>query len=359
LESTANGPKGLFYDMCQLALKDPPMGDYTLIFVPWFWQDEYERDVDPEFVPTKKEEDLITSHIRAKPFPFDAQIISRERALRKIAWRRAKILSYATASGGVNLEAGEAEFRSIYPKNPIEAFLSTGIGLVQADAIEAARASKITDEFAPLLVGVDPAGDSEKSDRTVLVLRRGRVIEDVITYPHMTPMRLAGIIAQDIISKRGAEMVFIDRGYGEGTIDRLVEMGYGKYVMGIAFNERALEPDIYLNKRSEIIIKFAKWINERGVRIPDRDDVHADLACMPLDETTSIGLRCIKSKREIKKILGRSPDIYDAGALTFSFPVRRDSLPGPDGRPCRRIEKVKGTGSSGLKSLARMRRRGQ
>ena len=56
-----------------------------------------------------------------------------------------------------------------------------------------------------------------------------------------------------------------------GAVDRLREMGYRDNVSGIWFSERALEPEKYLNKRSEIIMAAAKWINDRNVSIPDED----------------------------------------------------------------------------------------
>jgi len=40
LESTANGVGGVFYDMVQTAQRGE--GQYRLIFVPWFWQPEYQ-----------------------------------------------------------------------------------------------------------------------------------------------------------------------------------------------------------------------------------------------------------------------------------------------------------------------------
>lgn len=352
LESTANGPIGLFYDKCMAALKG--VGDYVLIFIPWFWQEEYARDVDASFKPTEEEEAYMAAYFFTRPFPFDTTFISRETALRKIAWRRAEIVDLST---GENIESGRAKFRTIYPANPIEAFQATGVGLFRPDAITAARKSVLTDPDAVLIAGVDPAGDSDDADRTVISLRRGRHIEERLIFPRMRPMELAGIIAREIVDKRGAEMVFVDRGYGEGTIDRLREMGYGRRVMGIAFNERPLQPDIYMNKRSEIIIEYAKWINGGDVRIPDTDDGHAALACVPLDEQTSNGLKFLKSKREIKRMLGGALllDIVDADALTFSYPVRRDA--GEN-----RIRKADGNrpaskaGGGPLKSLSRKRR---
>ncbi len=65
-------------------------------------------------------------------------------------------------------------------------------------------------------------------------MRRGRQIVRCIKYPKMRPMELAGIIAK-LIETEGVDMAFIDRGYGEGTIDRLHELGFQRRVQGIAF----------------------------------------------------------------------------------------------------------------------------
>jgi len=315
LESTANGPKGLFYDKCRAAMRGE--SDYILIFVPWFWQEEYEAPVDPDtFQFTDEERDLVERYF-AKPFPYQTKPIPVEKAMRKMAWRRKTIVDNSVAG---NREAGLAEFRRIYPNNPIEAFRATGVSLFRSDAIEAARAHVVGDPVGPLVCGVDPAGDSDNSDRTVIVLRRGRVIEPVIKYSRMRPMELAGIIAA-LITKRGVDMVFVDRGYGEGTIDRLHEMGFGGQVQGVAFNERPIQQDIYANKRSEMIIEFATWVNRGGVQIPDNDEFHEDLAAIPVDKRMSGGLRLIPSKDEIKRVLKKSTDIVDAASLTFAYPV--------------------------------------
>lgn len=347
LESTGNGPKGLFHDICRQAMKGK--GDYILIFVPWFWQEEYERDYDGEEL-TEEEQIYLKVYLANLP---------KAKALRKILWRRNKIFTYAKAN---SLEAGHAKFKRIYPSTPIEAFQATGVGLIRADAIMAARKSTLIDEVSPIIAGVDPAGDSDSSDRTVIAIRKGRHLQHIIKHTTMRPMKLAAICA-NLIDQHGIDMMFIDRGYGEGTIDRLHELGYGRKVQGIAFNEGTLFPDVYLNKRSEIIIRCADWMNAGGVRIPDDDEVHADFACMPLDEETPNNLRFLPPKRVIKQENGGvSPDIYDATALTFAYPVRRD-LGFESGQ--KRFRKVEDTGPGvtrknhgPLKSLRRMRGRG-
>ena len=307
LESTANGPIGLFYRKCQDAMNG--VGDYELIFVPWYWQDEYESEYRNETL-TEEEEKFIAQYLSEFP---------RVQALRKIMWRRIEIVDLRT---GDNPKSGAAKFRQIYPSNPIEAFQASGIGLMRPEAIMDARKSTVTDETAPLIIGVDSAGESDDSDRTIIAFRRGRRLEKVLKYTRMGTMELAGILA-NIIQTEAPDMVFMDRGYGQGTIDRLHELGFRRQVIGVAFNERPLEPDIYMNKRSEILIELGKWVNAGGVRIPDDDEIHADFSVLPIDQETSNGLKYLASKREIKKVLGRSPDIADAVGLTFAYPVRR------------------------------------
>lgn len=353
LESTANGPAGLFYDMCKRAIRG--IGDFILIFVPWFWQDEYERD--PETLtdwtgePTEEEEQFCRTYF-ADPFPYHLLPITRERALRKIAWRRAKIVELAERNSD---EAGRAKFRAIYPSNPIEAFLASAIGLVRADAITTARANyahKNLDEFSARIAGVDPAGDGKKSDRTVISIRQGRRLDKVLKFPKMRPMELAGIVAK-LISEEHLDMVFIDRGYGEGTIDRLYELGFKRRVTGVAFNERPMN-EKYLNKRAEIIIEAALWINTGdGVAIPDDDEVHADLAAMPLDKETSNGVKYLPPKEQIVADFGRSPDIFDSLALTFAYPVRRTEAAGVE-KMWKKADAVKG-GAGPLASMNRRR----
>jgi hypothetical protein len=103
-------------------------------------------------------------------------------------------------------------------------------------------------------------------------------------------------------------------------------MGYRRMVQAVGFGERALRPDVYMNKRSEMLIDAAEWINGRGVRMPDDDELHSDLAAVPIDETTSNGLKYIKPKKDIKKLLGgKSTDIFDAFGLTFAYPVRKQT----------------------------------
>ena len=99
LESTANGMAGMFYEKCMLALKDE--GEYELVFVPWFWQDEYAKTPSEDFKYTEDELQLAKTYNLT-----DAQIY----------WRRLKIQEFRS----------EWKFKQEYPCNPIEAFQTSG-----------------------------------------------------------------------------------------------------------------------------------------------------------------------------------------------------------------------------------------
>jgi hypothetical protein len=312
IESTANGPSGLFYNMCQDALHK--RGEYQLIFVPWWWMDEYETLLDEGSSLSEDEEKYKGENLKE----YD-----EKKARRKILWRRNKIFEF---SGGGGFEKGVRKFRQVYPANPIEAFQASGAGLFNGGALTAARKNvNLTDEAAPLIMGVDSAGNGPDGDRTIIAFRRGRHFTDYLTVPKQPnmDMAVAGVCIREI-KARGVDMCFVDVGYGHGTIDRMHELGWRRVVQAIGFGEGAMRNDVYMNKRSEMFCTAADWVNAGGVRIPDDDEAHSDFAIIPLDSTTSNGLRFIASKKDIKKLHnGKSTDILDAFVLTFSYPVRK------------------------------------
>lgn len=299
LESTANGLGNMFHTKCMLALEGK--GDYILIFIPWFWQEEYRRST-PDNFEVDPDEYVIK----------DSFNLTDE----QLCWRRHKIIDLAKETGADGLR----KFHQEYPCTIQEAFISSGEKLIDGDKLLEARKSKIQDPAKPLIVGVDPG---RTGDRCIITKRRGREIPSYKAFPftlHMQ-MALAGNLAT-MIDREGVVKMFIDVGHGYGTIDRLHELGYKGIVQGVHFNEKALEPDKFLNKRSEMYIAVRDWIEGGGVSIPDDPAFHADLACIPDYEETSRQLIFIMPKKQIKKLLGKSPDIMDAVALTFAYPVR-------------------------------------
>ena len=338
LESTANGMNGMFYRMCMTALEEK--GDYRLVFIPWFWQDEYSR-----VIPSDKEMQLDEEELE---YQENYGLTDQQ-----IYWRRSKIITL----GKGDYEDGLWKFKQEYPANVMEAFQTSGKSLIRPAAVTRARQSKMQlDMMAPLVIGVDGA---RNGDRTVISFRRGRhfMEPEIMTFDgdEDVQMQIAGKIAKYIDDLDPAK-VFIDVAHGYGVRDRLVERGYGNIIEGIHFGSQAIESELYINKRSEMWCLMQDWFHgeEGQVSIPDSDLIQRDLSAMPEATTTSNGRKKFPLKVDIKKNAGFSPDIGDSMALTFAFPIlRKDHLSNTGNR----IRKKNGEGGP-LKTLRKRRQSG-
>lgn len=185
-----------------------------------------------------------------------------------------------------------------------------------SEAIEASRRIYKEQDIAhaPIVLGVDVARYG--GDRSVIFRRRGLVAFDPIVFNGIDNMTLAGRVAQEIES-HDPDAVFIDAGRGEGVIDRLRQLGYS--VTDINFGGKP-RSDKYANKRAEMWVDMANWIKERGC-IPNINDLHRDLASPTYQFSNSNNKFSLESKELIKARGGKSPDLADALALTFAFPV--------------------------------------
>ena len=317
LESTANGMNE-YYAMCMQAIKG--LGEFELIFVPWWWTKEYQKvNIDYDLLTDSR--DYWAAYMKKD---FDTY----EKALPYLYWRTAKVY-----------EIGDGGFKQEYPANPVEAFQFSGSRLLDVDAVNAARLSKFKErEVYPIVIGVDPA---ESGDRTVAVVRRGRQILQYYVWEKMTTPKLAGIIGKLINSWQPVK-VFVDKAYGQGAVDILDERGYGKIVESIAFNS-VPNDDRYTNKRAEMHGLAKEWFKTEWekvkgadspicLNIPDVEGFYTEFLTIPGLELTGLSKFKMKDKREIKKDLGgASPDIWDSFILTFAQPVAMINNNGANG----------------------------
>lgn len=200
-----------------------------------------------------------------------------------------------------------------------------------ADVMVAAeRVYKVgTVDSAPRIIGVDPARFGD--DRSVIVRRQGLQMFDPMIYAGVDNMGLAGRVA-GIIEQWKPQVVFIDSGAGAGVIDRLHQLGHD--VVEVPFGGRATKADQFVNRRTEMWCSMAEWIRQGG-SIPNHPALKQELAT-PIYWFDPSGKRVLESKDDIKKRLpgAGSPDIADALALTFAYPVfPRKYLPETAGRP--------------------------
>ena len=171
---------------------------------------------------------------------------------------------------------------------------------------------------APKVLGVDPARFGD--DRSVIFKRQGLQAFTPLSYRGIDNMELAARVAAQI-QEWQPDAVFIDSGAGAGVIDRLRQLGYD--VTEVPFGGKATMANLFLNRRAEMWWAMKEWIDLGGA-IPNDNALKQELAT-PIYWFDSAGRKVLEPKDEIKKRLqgGGSPDLADALALTFAYPVRK------------------------------------
>lgn len=302
LESTANGMGNMFYEKCMDALEEK--GEYILIFIPWFWQEEYRRTPPADWEMTADEIKYM-------------ELYGLDRA--QMYWKHLKELDFKS----------KWKFKQEYPANVNEAFQTSTDSYIGSEFIMKARQLDLREDLnAPLVIGVDVG---RTKDRTVWTWRRGRKLlkyeSKVYDKDEETiQMLIVGRTVQ-IIKRDQPDKVFIDLGHGHGVHDRLKELGYGKTVTGVNFGGSAINDVNYANKRAEMLDEVRDWIHcEDGpADIPNDDLIHRDFLMLPHPKPTSSGKTLFPTKEMIRAKNGnRSCDILDSCALTFAFPVGKE-----------------------------------
>ncbi len=311
LESTANGVGNVFHTQWKMA--EIGDGDFIAIFVPWFWQDEYRRPTlddfelldDPESVP----EGELTEAEYAAAYNLDDD---------QMFWRRGKIIELG---GG---EDGFTSFKQEYPATPDEAFQASRAGdsLIKRKFVVKARKSTVATE-GQLIIGVDPGGEGDGGDPTAIVRRRTRRMYNPQLFTKLNTMQIA-ILVQKIIKAEKPYRVYIDvGGLGIGIFDRLMELeGTHGIVVAVNFGEAAYDVDRYVNRRAEMHWAMKDWLEDPGgANIPDKDEFEADLLASVIAPSDSNQRRQLRSKVWMRSKGIPSPNLADAGALTFAEPI--------------------------------------
>lgn len=276
------------------------------VFIPWFWQPEYRRDIPQGFRLDDEEEAYMSAY---------------QLDLEQMVWRRNKIIELADPM----------LFKQEYPATASEAFQMSGHdSFIPPDLVMRARKIELAEApSGPLVIGYDPAWKG--SDRHCMAFRRGRRVEMIETRMKLDTMQGAGW-AKKVIDQTRPVRMFIDvGGVGAGVYDRLMEMGYENVVRAVNFGSSPLEPGGTFdamkgnggpaNRRAEMWMKSKEWLEfPGGVELPDDDDMQAD-ACAPGYKYDSHTRVILESKEDLRSRGMRSPDKWDAVALTFAEPV--------------------------------------
>lgn len=309
LESTANGIGGLFYNMCQAAMRGT--GDFEIVFIPWFRHEEYAKQPPPGWRAPTALADYAEPHGLTLPQLYWAYVKNAELA----------------ATEGMSPDEICWKFQQEYPATAAEAFQVSGHdGYIRPALVMKARKTTL-EPRGSLVLGVDPARFG--NDRFSVARRRGRKVLKVESRRKLDTVAGAGWIMQIIDAEKPAR-VFIDvGGQGAGVGDLLVDWYGSELIRLINFGGAPLEPPPAdddkgggpRNRRAEMWMKSRAWLEDPGgADIPDSDTLQAD-ACAPGYKWDSNQRLVLESKDDITKRGLPSPDEWDAVALTFAEPV--------------------------------------
>jgi hypothetical protein len=293
LESTANGIGNYYHQQWQAA--ESGQSEFIALFVPWYWQPEYRKQVPAGFDLTEEERQYRDAY---------------KLTLEQMAWRRAKIIELKD----------EMLFKQEYPATAAEAFQVSGLDpYIKPELVLTARKAS-AEAHGPKKLGVDPARYG--ADRTSLCFRQGRKVHWIRSFEKKSTMEVAGIVKM-AIDEIGADQCAVDiGGLGAGVYDRLLELVDKQQCKVVAVNsgESPIDGVKYSNKRAEMWGEIKQWLTEQPAQLPDSDELQADLTQIRYSYDSNNRLK-MERKEDMKKRGFRSPDNADSLGLTFAEPI--------------------------------------
>ena len=304
LESTGNGIGGFFHNQWQKA--EAGESEYIAVFVPWYWQEEYQKEAPRDWNPSASELWYV-----------DNYELSREQSY----WMHAKNMDLGGDAGEIGWQ-----FLQEYPFTASDAFQTSGDdSICHPHDVAAARRCTITrKQEGAHVMGVDPARYG--NDRSSWVHRNRRVAWGTKSFRKISTTELAARVAREIerCADEGdpVDAVFVDVvGLGAGVVDTLNDMGYQHIVIPVDAGSKADDPEEFFNKRAEMWAILGQWFADAPVSIDDLDSLHADLIAPSYTYNTKQQL-VLETKEQMSKRGIRSPDEAEALALTHAYPVR-------------------------------------
>jgi hypothetical protein len=169
-------------------------------------------------------------------------------------------------------------------------------------------------EWSPRLLGVDAARYGD--DRTAIVRRQGLAMFPPIVRKDLDTGEVIARVIREC-EEWNPHAVFVDVGGNAGVYDGLKMTRWPCY--GVDFGSRAVDPR-FQNKRAEMWCAVRDWIKS-GAAIPDDQAILADLCSTEYDYRNTRGRFALESKEDMRSRGMPSPDIADALACTFAFPI--------------------------------------
>lgn len=196
--------------------------------------------------------------------------------------------------------------------------LSDDDTIIPMELIEAAMKRDIeVDDRAPATWGLDVSRFG--SDKTALAKRKGSVITEVRTWSAMDLMQTCGVVKAEYDAlphhERPVEILVDSIGLGAGVVDRLRELRLP--VRGINVAESPSMKGTYTNLRTELWFQAKAFLEQRGCKLPNDENLKAELAATRFSFTSN-GKMQAEGKDSLRKRGLKSPDMADAVCLALA-----------------------------------------
>jgi hypothetical protein len=243
IESTARGKSGWFYEQyVQIKNGTSP---YELVFLPWFFSDEYREKIPPEELPFEwtHEEEEMAARVKKE---WDEDLDDEQ-----IYWRRLK------------LSEGLDRFKQEYPSTAEEAFLASGLPVFNPYVVQ--EMEEAAKEIEPILMDYDPI------EKAIVQRPRGRL--KVYSLPEPNENYIIGADVAKGVGReeiRDADGVVIQAGEGDYSVATVLDSKRNV----VAVYRGKVEPGYYaeiLNALGEMYnwARLAVELNNHGI-LPNR-----------------------------------------------------------------------------------------
>jgi hypothetical protein len=160
------------------------------------------------------------------------------------------------------------------------------------------------------------------SDRSVAVVWNGLVVLEVLIYTKLSTTELSSEI-RELISKYGVHPnnVIVDSdGVGGGVADQIRGTNFVN-------NSRPLHEQNFSNLKSQCYIKLSELFKEGKISLnimdpATIDELTQELLAVKLKDVDKDNKVQVQSKDDMKKILGKSPDLSDALMMRMYFEIK-------------------------------------
>lgn len=211
--------------------------------------------------------------------------------------------------GGEDSDQAMVRVRGLFPKTATRQLIST-------ESVERAMGFEAEGwEYLPKVMGVDIARFGENS--STICVRQGRKVFDVEVLPKQDLMTTAHCVAEAIKKHRPISTFVDGSGIGAGVVDRLRQMNFS--VVDVNGGNSSINPR-FLNKRAEMWWAMKEWVEGGECELPKDGRLKDEMTCIEYDYTDKGRIR-MDRKTDIMEKYGFSPDLADALAYTFAYPV--------------------------------------